>query len=400
MLFFVAVQFGFAQQDTQEALEKQRNAIREEIQQLLSLRQNNKKKEQSVLNEARDLDDQIRLRSQFITITNRQANLLTREIEDNLTKIENLRDELKILKGDYAAMIRKSYKSKNRQNKIMFLFSSESLTQAYKRVQYMKQYANYRKKQGEQLKERTLLLQDLNTRLLVQRKEKETLIAENRKAKQQLDKEREDQKTLLASIRKQESTYAAQIRKKQREANRLDKEIDRMIAAAIAANNNKTKTTTVSSGSASSFALTPEARALAADFVSNKGKLIWPVERGRVTKRFGKSRHPTLPNITIENSGVEIETLTNAKARASFKGEVESIQAIPGGNKVVMIRHGDYITVYQNLKSLTVQKGDKVTTKQVLGEVAEDRFTGRTVLKFLVFKNTKRLNPADWVLNM
>ena len=119
MLFFVAVQFGFAQQDTQEALEKQRNAIREEIQQLLSLRQNNKKKEQSVLNEARDLDDQIRLRSQFITITNRQANLLTREIEDNLTKIENLRDELKILKEDYAAMIRKSYKSKNRQNKIM-----------------------------------------------------------------------------------------------------------------------------------------------------------------------------------------------------------------------------------------------------------------------------------------
>jgi len=171
-----------------------------------------------------------------------------------------------------------------------------------------------------------------------------------------------------------------------------------MIAAAIAANNIK-KGTTTAKGNTKSFELTPEAKALAADFVSNKGRLIWPVQRGRVTKRFGKSRHPTLPNITIENSGVEIETLTNAQARASFKGEVDAIQAIPGGNKVVMIRHGDYITVYQNLKNLKVQKGDAVTTKQILGEVAEDLFTGRTVLKFLVFKNTKRLNPEDWILN-
>ncbi len=388
-----------AQEDAQEVLEEERTKIRAEIQQLLRLRENNKKEEQSILSEVEDLDAQIRLRSEFIAITNRQTNLLTREIEDNLNKIQDLREELAILKEDYAAMIRKSYKNKDGQNKVMFLLSSESFRQAYKRVQYMKQYANYRKKQGEQLKERTLLLQELNKKLLDQKKDKENLIAENKKAKIELDKERVTQDALIATIRKKEGTYAAQIRKKQKEADRIDKEIDRLIREAIAANNKKNGTKTTK-GSARTFALTPEETILAADFESNKGRLIWPVERGRVTKRFGVSRHPTLPNITVKNSGVEIETNTDAQARAAFKGEVFSIITIPGANKVVMIRHGNYITVYQNLKTLNVKTGDKVATKQVLGTIAKNGFSGRTILKFSVRKNDTPLNPASWVFNM
>jgi len=401
-IFFCALFSIFpcaAQQDTQKVLEEKRIKIREEIQQLLRLRENNKKKEQSILNEVEDLDAQIRLRSEFIAITNRQANLLTREIEDNLNKIQDLREELTILKEDYAAMIRKSYKNKDGQNKVMFLLSSESFRQAYKRVQYMKQYANYRKKQGEQLKERTLLLQELNQKLLDQKKDKESLIAENKKAKEQLNKVRKEQEILIATVRKKEGKYAGQIRKKQKEADRIDKEIDRLIREAIAANNNKSGTKTTK-GSARTFALTPEETILAADFESNKGRLIWPVERGRVTKRFGTVRHPTLPNITEKNSGVEIETNTDAIARAAFNGEVFAIQSIPGANKVVMIRHGNYITVYQNLKTLNVKKGDKVITKQVLGQIAENGFSGRTILKFLVLKNNTPLNPASWVFNM
>ena len=387
-------------QNSQKALEQQRAALIEELNQLQRLRSNTKKEAQSALNEARDLDDQIRLRSQVIALTNKQANTLTREIEDNLNKIGNLRDEITLLKEDYAAMIRKSYKNKDGQNKVMFLLSSESFTQAYKRIQYIKQYANYRKKQGEQLKERTLLLQELNKKLLVQREDKEQLIVENRKEKTQLDKAKKEQEALLATIRKQEGKYAAQIRTKQREQNRIDKEIDRLVAAAIAANNAK-KENTSSKGSARAFALTPEEKTLAANFESNKGRLIWPVERGRVIQSFGKSRHPTLPNITLNNNGVDIETTANGIARAAFKGEVLAIQLLSGNDRnIVTIRHGNYITAYQNIKNLRVKKGDFVTTKQALGEIAQDPFSGRTVLKFLVFKNTKRLNPANWVYNM
>jgi len=147
------------------------------------------------------------------------------------------------------------------------------------------------------------------------------------------------------------------------------------------------------------FALTPAEVELAKKFSNNKGKLIWPVERGRVTRRFGKSAHPTLPGITLTNSGVDIETTPNATARAVFAGEVTSIQDM-GGYFTIFIRHGDYLTVYTNLKNINVKAGDAISYKQALGKVSPNAFSGKTILKFSVRKNTSKLNPADWILNM
>jgi septal ring factor EnvC (AmiA/AmiB activator) len=144
--------------------------------------------------------------------------------------------------------------------------------------------------------------------------------------------------------------------------------------------------------------MTPAEVALASEFSGNKGRLIWPVESGRIIRRFGKSAHPTLPGITVTSSGVEIETTTDATVKAVFDGEVTTIQDMQGGNITVFIRHGDYLTIYTNLKNIKVQLGDKVSYKQQIGEVSRNAFSGKTVLKFSVRKNTSKLNPAVWLL--
>jgi len=388
---------AIGQSAKQKELEKRREAIKQEMIQLQRLKDSNTKKEISILTQVEDLDTKIRLRSDLIKITNSQANLLTREINDNFSKMESLREELTILKEDYGEMIRKSYKSKSGQNTIMFLLSSESFKQAYKRTQYMKQYANYRKKQGDQIKERTALLQETNKKLVKQKADKETLIAENRKAKAELDKEKKRQAVMVAEIRKKTSSYVTQIKKKQQESDLIDRQIDKIIADIIAASNKKAgKSTTTNK----KFALTPAEVTLAKEFSNNKGKLIWPVARGRVARRFGKSAHPTLPGITLTNSGVDIETDQDAVARAVFGGEVTQIQDMPGGGFMIFIRHGDYFTIYTNLKSIKVKTGDKVTYKQELGTVLRNAFSGKTILKFSIRKNTSKLNPASWVINM
>ena len=148
------------------------------------------------------------------------------------------------------------------------------------------------------------------------------------------------------------------------------------------------------------FALTPEAKLLAANFTSNKGKLVWPVEKGVVTQSFGSHRHPQFPNVTTNNNGVDITTEVNANARAVFAGEVMQIQQIKGANQAIYIRHGDYITIYRNLATVSVKKGDKVTSKQNIGTIYKNPINGKTVLKFYIYKNAKKMNPADWVYRM
>ncbi|MFT5751460.1 MAG: septal ring factor EnvC (AmiA/AmiB activator), partial [Dokdonia sp.] len=333
-------------------------------------------------------------------VTNQQANLLTREINNNLTTIDQLRGELTTLREDYASMINKSYKSKSDQSRVMFLFSSENFLQAYKRIQYMKQYTKHRKKQGESIKAKTAELQLLNESLIQQKKDKDVLIAENKIAKKKLDEEKRNQEALVTSLKKDEGKFASQIRTKQKEANRIDREIDKIIKEAIIASNKKSGKTTTVKKSNETFALTAEAKALAKNFTSNKGKLPWPIEKGVVVKRFGTTRHPQLANISTYCSGVEIATEKNSKARSVFEGEVLKIQKIKGANNAIYIQHGNYITIYQNVVNIKVKRGDKVSTKQEIGTVFTNAGTGRTVLKFLVYQNDKKMNPSDWVFRM
>lgn len=272
-----------AQSKKQEELEKRRQELHQEIQQINTLLFQGKKEQKSVLSSVEDLNYKITVRQNLISITNQQANLLTREINSNQKNITNLRDKLKLLKEEYAAMIVKSYKSKSEQSKVMFLLSSVNFQQAYKRLQYIKQYADYQKKKGEEIKAKTLKLQELNLNLLRQRKGKQKLIEENRLAKKELVGELKQHETLMASIRKNLSLYSAQIRSKQKEADKIDKEIAKIIREAIASSNKKAGKST----SSKTFALTAEEKVLATNFTANKGKLPWPVEKGVVKLRYG-----------------------------------------------------------------------------------------------------------------
>ena len=399
LIFFSS---GFAQVNKQKELEEKRQALLSEIKQINSLLFATKKEEKSVLNQVEDLNSKIIARQNLIRVTNQQANYLSREINNNKAKITLLETELKDLKEDYASMIAKSYKSKSQHSRVMFLLSSESFLQAYKRIQYMKQYAKHRKMQGENIKKKSVVLEELNKGLLEDKKKKQALINQNKLAKTKLSNELEEQNELISILKKDGNKFARQIQKKQKEANKIDKQIEKLIRDAIAASNKKnaTKKGTKTTGSSIRLALTPEAKLLAADFTKNKGKLPWPIKNGVVVKRFGNTRHPQLPNITTYCSGVEITTQKNAKARAVFNGEVMEIQKIKGASNAVFIQHGNYITVYQNLTNVTVKKGDIVFTKQEIGSVATKASSGKSILKFLIYQNDQKMNPSSWIYKL
>ena len=401
ILFISAGVSVHAQKDKQAELEQKKQQLQEEIRQINNLLFSTKKKEKSVLSEVENIAKRIQVRENLIKVTNQQANLITREINTNISKIAQLRKDLEALKIDYGKLIEKSYKSKSDQSRIMFLLSSENFLQAYKRVQYMKQYANHRKKQGEAIQSKTQELQELNKNLVIQQKQKQKLVEENRVASNSLSEEKIQQEKLVSSLKKEESKYASQIKDKQKEAAAIDKQIEDLIRAAILeANKASGVVTSKTNTSKPTFAMTAEAKALAANFTSNKGKLPWPVETGLVIPNFGTTQHPTLPNVKTYSSGVEIATESGAKARAAFDGEVLAVTVIKGANKAIQIRHGDYITVYQNITDVYVKKGDKVTTKQEIGKIFTNPTTGKTTLKFLIFQNTNKLNPAEWVYRM
>jgi len=393
LLLLFVLGFGYAQ-DAKARLEAQRKQLQQEIVQINGLLQQNKNKTSNALETVEDLALKIDRLDQLIRLTNRQVNTLSQQIQVNQRNIDNLRTELEALKADYAEMIVKSRKNASQQNRLMFLLSSESFFQALKRIRYMKQYAAYRQKQGIKIAEKTKTLQELNSILNQQKTTKESLVAENRTAQRQLEAERSIQQELIRSLRSKTSRYAAQIKKKQQQTARINKEIDRLIREAIAASNKKAGTTTAD------FALTPEAKALAASFSANKGRLPWPVRKGVVIQKFGTQRHPVVRTTTIKSNGVTIATSPGTKARAVFEGTVLNIVQFQGSNPIVLIQHGNFVTAYKNLASVEVKKGDKVKAKQDIGTVFTNTGTNRTTLQFSIFRSTTPQNPADWIYQL
>jgi len=387
----------FAQTNEQKALESKREKLQSEIRDINRLLFAEKKERGNVLDQMEALDQKINVRQELIRVTNQQSNLLNRQINANIRNISKLREDLETLKKDYGEIIQKSYQNKSKQSRLMFLLSSENFYQAFKRLQYMKQYTEFRKKQGEQIIAKTDELARLNKDLNEERKVKEILISQNKKAKAELMKEIKNQKELLATIRKNESNYLSAIEKKEREAKDIDKRLDKLIRDAIAAANSKSNEKT---SDTSRFFLTPEATIVANNFSANKGKLIWPVEKGIKSQGFGVYRDPVYPGIKHESNGVIIATDEGAKARAIFKGEVIAIISVPGGNKAVQLKHGNFISTYYNLSNLYVKKGDIVEVKTVLGDIYTNRSNGQTRLKFYLHQDTDKLNPEEWVYQL
>ena len=381
-------------QDKKAALEAQKKRLQQEIVQINALIKTSAKKRANVLTQVETVQLKMDRQDALIRLTNRQINRLNQEINVNLRNIEKLRAELTSLKKDYAEMVVSARKNQSTQNRMMFLLSSESFWQAYKRMAYIKQYAAYRKQQGEQIAAKTKALQQYTTDLVAQRKDKKQLIEENRKAQKELDSIRKRENTLVLELKKREKNYTAQIKKKQKQREAIDKEIARLIREAIAASNKKAGTKT------GGFVLTPEAKALAASFVSNKGRLPWPVEKGIVTQRFGTQRHPVVRTTTIKSNGVTLSVPAGATARSIFEGIVLNIMQFKGSNPIVLVQHGNYITGYKNLSKVYVKKGDRVTAKQAIGQIFTNKDTGKTTLQFSLFQNTTPQNPALWLYQM
>ncbi|WP_340201174.1 murein hydrolase activator EnvC family protein [Ascidiimonas sp. W6] len=396
LVTFLLCAATFGQEAEKAALEAKRNRLQNEIRQINSLLTKEIKERRSVLDQVEEIDQKIRVRRELIKVTNQEANLINRQLNNNLRKIDRLRKELVALKEDYAEMIRKSYQSKSGQNRLMFILSSENFFQAYKRLQYMKQYTAYRKEQGAKIEEKAVELQELNKGLIVKRKEKEALAKNNRLEQRKLQREKDIQRDLLMAIRQNENQYKTQLNKKQRQAKALDRQIESLIREAIAESNKKAG----KSSTSKTFALTPEAKVLASNFESNKGKLIWPVDKGVKSKGYGEYADPVYPGVKHYNNGVTIATEKGSNVRSVFEGEVSAIIAVPNGNKAIQVRHGNYITTYYNIAKVFVKKGQAVTSKEALGEIFTSPSSGKTELKFFLYKDTKRLNPEQWVYRM
>ena len=421
LIFLCMTSVIWSQSSQQEKLEQRKAQIQQEIRDNEKLLQSVKSKEKSAMNVFMIQKNKIRLKEILINTTEKQTKLLSNDMYVNQVKINKLNKELSVLKEDYAKMILKSYKSRSEQSRVMFILSSENFLQAYKRAQYLKQYTNFRKAQGEEIYAKSTQLIDYNKKLNVQKVAKQKLIVENEKEKVGLVKERQEQEKLVNSIKKDKNKIVSDIRKKQRESKTIDKQIDRLIREAIAeanrkaalekakaralANNSKSTPKEVAavaakeSVSSSRIELTPESKLIADNFRANRGNLPWPVEKGFISLGYGDQAHPIYNTLVIHNSGVEITTNEGASARAVFGGEVASVMVLSPVNKAVMIQHGDYFTIYQNLSSVSVNKGDKISIKQTIGRVRTNGDTGKTVIKFLLLQNTTYTDPKGWLSN-
>jgi septal ring factor EnvC (AmiA/AmiB activator) len=396
----------WSQETQQEKLEQRKAQIQKEIRENEELLQSVKKKEKSAVTVVVIQSNKIKLKEKLIHTTEKQTKLLGNDMYINQVQINKLKKELKTLKEDYSKMIVKSYKSRSEESRAMFLLSSESFLQAYKRAQYMKQYTSYRKLQGEEIKSKSSQLVDYNGKLNIQKTAKQKLIDENEKERLSLLKEKKEQERLVNSIKKDKNKIAAEIKKKQQESKAIDRQIDRLIREAIAEPNKKAAAENAKANpnapvskapvSSSKIVLTPESKILADNFKANRGRLPFPVEKGFVSLGYGDQPHPLYNSLTIHNSGVEITTEQGASARAVFDGEVTSVIVLSPVNKAVMIQHGDYFTVYQNLSSVSVSKGDKVNRKQTIGKIRTNG-EGKTIVKFLILQNTTYTNPQSWL---
>ena len=386
---------------TKNELEQQRKKLNREIAQVNRLLFKEQKKEKNVLEDLKDLNQKIDIRLSLINTINSEAKLLSSEITKNKKEIAQLEKELAILKVDYASMIFKSYKSKSQQSRIMFLLSSDNFQQAYKRLEYMKQYTSFRKRQGEEIGFQTGLVKKMNDSLLFQKQVKDTLILAEKYQKEKIELDKNNKENLISIIKKKERKYKREIQNKIKAERKVAKKIDKIIRdeiekanrIALAKLNKKPK-----AANNNEFVLSPEAKALAVKFELNKGKLPWPIDQGLITRKFGNQPHPTFPGIIINGTGLHMVTQKGKSAAAIFNGKILNILVTSEGRKNVLIQHGNYITSYNNLDKLYVKKGDNVVTGENIGQIFTDKVSGKTTLIFALYKNRTKLDPAAWIL--
>jgi septal ring factor EnvC (AmiA/AmiB activator) len=387
---FAPVNNTFAQ-SKRTVLERKKSRLKSDIEYKNTLLKKNEKEKSNTLNQLVLLQDKIAKRVELIATINSEVKYLNSEIEKNENLIASMERDVETLKEEYAKMIQFAYRNRSSYDKIMYVFASDDFNQAYKRLRYLQQYSEFRKKQTEDIKRLESVLIQKNSELLSERAEKQELLQTETSQKSTLADEKSQQQVIYANLQSKEEELKKEIKEKQKERQQMQLAIDRVIAEEIrlAQKKNETKK--------GEWSLTPEAKALANGFTANKGKLPWPVEKGTITDKYGIHSHPVLKSIKINNHGVGISTNKGATARVVFDGEISRIIVIPGAGKAVIVRHGDYLTVYGNLKEVFVAAGDQVKVKQIIGEVVT--IDGKTELQFEIHKGVSAatLDPSLWL---
>ena len=390
LLFFLLLIVTDLRSQSKQALEKQKKEIQNEIKVIELKLSNSSKKKGLIISNAEDLNYKIKLQQNLISNINNQLNLILNEIDANEIQLTNLKNKEASLKEELAKMLITGYKKKSNLNKLMFIFSSSSFQQAYKRIQYFKQYANFQNKTLSKIKFTSSEIENVIIVLDSQKTNKQLLINENENIKKELSIQYSDLNELIAEVNKDQKKYKNEIKQKQKLSRDIDKKIEKLIREALA--NSKRND--------GGFKLSEEAQLISKNFNANKGRLPSPVIRGNVVLGFGKQPHPIVKTATIQSNGVRIRTSSDVEARTIFDGEVYSIIISKNNSRTVLIQHGNFFTVYKNLSQIYVSKGDKLKTKEVIGKIATDPLNGQTILSFSIFYNGVPQNPRTWIYKL
>lgn len=397
LLAFLAGPVLLHGQNRKSELQEEKKQIEAEIAYTTKLLNDTRKSQRNSLDGLALLQQRIRQRERLMNTISAELVLLDQQIEETGDSIFSLSVDLKNLKEEYARMIYYANRNRNEYDRLVFIFSSEDFNQAYRRIRYFQQYGTYRRTQAELISNTQDALGLKELELEQQKVKKQALLQSEEEEKENLLAEKEEVNRTLAGLGNQEKELKAELRKKQQAVAKLDKAIQEIIAEEIRLAEERARAEAASSKTASGFALTPEELQLSENFASNKGKLPWPTARGVVSSTFGEHQHPVLPRVKVNNNGIDILTSEGEMARAVFSGEVTRVISVPNFNNVVIIRHGEFLTVYSNLDDVLVQKGEKVITKQPIGRVYTDGDENKTEMHFEIWKGKELQNPSYWL---
>ncbi|MCB0395233.1 MAG: peptidoglycan DD-metalloendopeptidase family protein [Flavobacteriales bacterium] len=381
---------GFAQdKDKKEQLQKEKQKLEQNIAYQKKLLQKTKETKDISLIQLVILEKKINSRKQLVVLIRREVRMLDDEIIETAAVIESLQNDLVNLKEEYAGIIRNAYKNRSHYDRMLFIFSSNDFYQAYRRIRYLQQYNEYKRKQAGLIISTQQALEQKKKELEEKKSEKKKLLGEEENQRVALESEKSEQGQALTKLQRQEQSLRDDIRRKEADMKKLQKAIEDIIASEIRERNR--------------FNLTPEAQRLSDNFEKNKGKLPWPLLQGEISSSFGEHVHPVL-GVKTYNNGIDIVTEKGSKARAVFDGEVTAVITVPGSGKAVLVRHGLYLTVYSKLEEVYVQKGDQIKTKQDIGLIMNNDTEGKTELHFEIRKamqgGSEKLNPVTWLFPM
>jgi murein hydrolase activator len=379
-------------QERKTKLQQEIKKIEEEINYSAKLLEETKKSKSTTVNQLVIIKNKIESRERLIQSINEEIAGIDKQIVQNNKTLQTLRDDLAKLKDEYARMIYSAYKNRSSFDRLMFIFSARDFNQAYKRIKYFQQYSSYRQNQAGMIEQTQSEINEMIAALEINRSEKIQLASALKDEQSKLSQERENQNVVYRNLTQKEKDLLKAIREKEKAAKKLQSEIEKLIAEEIRLASRKEGTTT-----SGLFALTPAELKLSADFEQNQGGLPWPVERGIISGHFGEHQHPVLKQVKTKNNGIDILTDPGMDARAIFGGEVTRIMLIPNYNYVIMIRHGEFLSVYSNIDEVFVEKGETIQIRQKLGRIHSDTKESKTELHFELWKGKTLLNPELWL---